>query len=159
MFFCHKNEKDICAQWRFLFIGIITFLSVSQTVWADLLPGSTYPEQISKALSGEKPRPIRQAPEVVAPKPAPEPDVSEAEKIKFDLNEITVTGNTVYSTAQLKKLWQDKLHTTITVAELFKILELISNFYRNNCYILSRAVLPPQQIENGVVQVVVIEGF
>jgi len=47
----------------------------------------------------------------------------------------------------------------ITVAELQQIVQDITNYYRNNGYILSRAVLPPQHVANGVVYVQVIEGY
>jgi len=51
------------------------------------------------------------------------------------------------------------LNTMITVAELQQIVQDITNYYRNNGYILSRAVLPPQHVANGVVYVQVIEGY
>src|SRR5690606_493539 len=35
----------------------------------------------------------------------------------------------------------------------------ITNFYRNTGYILSRAILPPQHVKDGVVNVQIIEGF
>src|SRR3989338_8243642 len=34
-----------------------------------------------------------------------------------------------------------------------------SNYYRNNGYIISRAILPPQKIQNGVVKIQIIEGY
>jgi hemolysin activation/secretion protein len=39
------------------------------------------------------------------------------------------------------------------------MVEDITNYYRNHGYILSRAILPPQHVENGTVIIRIIEGF
>jgi hemolysin activation/secretion protein len=82
-----------------------------------------------------------------------------AAKIKFKLNQVVMQGNTVYTTAQLETIYQSKLGQVITVAELQEIVQGITNYYRNNGYILTRAVLPPQHVANGIVNIEVIEGY
>jgi hemolysin activation/secretion protein len=135
---------------------------MEQTWAADVsLPGSAMPERVSKGIRNQQPtQQSAVLPPVVSPaKSAASPLGAQAAKIKFQLNGIILTGNTIYSTVQLRPLYQDKLHKTITVAELFNIVQSITNFYRNNGYILSRAILPPQRVKNGVVRVQVIEGY
>lgn len=133
-------------------------------IWGEplggFLPGSTLPEQVSKAIKQEQPVPTKTLPSVVTPpKAAPTPAGEEAKKIKFRLNGIILQGNTVYSDAELAKLYNKKLHKVISVAELFEIVQSITNYYRNNGYVISRAILPPQHVKNGIVQVRIIEGF
>lgn len=132
-------------------------------VWSQggaVLPGSVLPEQVSRALTQEQPAPAQTLPAVVTPpKAPPPPGGEEAKKIKFQLNGIILVGNHVYSEADLKPLYKNKLHKTISVADLFDIVQSITNYYRNNGYIISRAVLPPQHVKNGVVRIQVIEGF
>jgi len=82
-----------------------------------------------------------------------------ATKIKFQLNKIILQGNHVYTEAQLSPLYKDKLHKIITVAELQNVVQDITNYYRNHNYVLTRAVLPPQHVSNGVVIIQVIEGY
>lgn len=127
---------------------------------ADSLPGSVLPEQVSKSLSR---RPTTQAQPVApiqTPQPAaPSPLLAQAQKIKFQLNAIQLVGNHVFSTQELLPLYKDNLHKLISVADLFKIAQDITNYYRNNGYIISRAILPPQHVKNGVVRVEVIEGY
>ena len=133
-------------------------------VWAEgfpVLPGAAQPAVVSKALRQQQPS---QKPQAVAPVATPEqkkqsPLGAQAEKIKFQLNGVVIAGNHVYSTEQLKPLYEDKLHKEITVAELFNIVQSITNFYRNNGYIISRAILPPQHVKGGIVKIQIIEGF
>lgn len=128
--------------------------------WAEL-PGSTHPEQVTRALTQQQPVPTAQAAKPTAlPEKKSAPNLGpQAEKIKFLLNGVILKGNHVYSTEQLRPLYQDKLHKQITVTDLFTIVQGITNFYRNSGYILSRAVLPPQHVKGGTVEIQVIEGF
>ncbi len=68
-------------------------------------------------------------------------------------------GNVVYSDATLSAIYQDKINKDISVAQLEQIVADITNYYRNNGYILSRAILPPQHVANGIVFIRVIEGY
>jgi hemolysin activation/secretion protein len=96
----------------------------------------------------------------MAPKqPAPSPLMAQAAKIKFQLNGIILEGNHVFSTRQLLPLYEDYLHKTISVADLFNIVQDITNYYRNSGYIISRAILPPQHVKNGIVHIQIIEGY
>lgn len=84
---------------------------------------------------------------------------TESGAIKFKLTRVVLEGNTVFSYTQLEPLFKNKIGGTITVADLFLIVEGVTNYYRNHGYILSRAILPPQHVENGIVVIRIIEGF
>lgn len=135
------------------------FIAISPAL-ADVLPGSVLPEQVSKALIQQQPKRVH-APAQYISKPQKEevPGGPEAKKIKFQLNNIILIGNHMFTTAELRGIYKDKLGKVITVAELFQIVQNITNYYRNNGYIISRAILPPQHVKNGVVKVQIIEGF
>lgn len=142
--------------------GVMGLIFLAERTWSagEVLPGSVLPEQVSKALTAEQPTQAQTLPAIVTPpKPPPPPGGEEAKKIKFQLNGIVLSGNHVYTDAQLSALYKNKLHKTISVAELFEIVQSITNYYRNNGYIISRAILPPQHVKNGVVHVQVIEGY
>lgn len=134
---------------------------ISNLAYADVLPGPALPEQVSKSLATppETQLPSNAPPPIVQPKQSSSPLGPEAEKIKFQLNGIVLEGNRTYSTEELRPLYADKLHKTISVAQLFDIVQSITNYYRNNGYILTRAILPPQHVKGGVVHVRVIEGY
>src|SRR3990167_8457340 len=128
--------------------------------FADVLPGPVFPEQVSQALETQAPKPqTKVVPTVDEPKqPDGLPMSPEAQKIKFELNQLILEGNQTYSTSELEVIYKDKLHKKISVADLFGIITNITNYYRNNGYILSRAILPPQHVKGGVVRVQIIEG-
>ena len=47
----------------------------------------------------------------------------------------------------------------ISLGVAYGIAQTITNMYRNDGYILSKAVVPPQQIDKGIIRIDVIEGF
>ncbi len=89
----------------------------------------------------------------------PHKPIPGAEAVKFKLNGVDITGNTVFSNQQLLAIFASSLHKTISVAKLQELVQQITTFYREKGYILSRAILPPQEIKSGVVKIQVIEGF
>jgi len=143
--------------------GMLIFLALVGDLWAldEGLPGSVLPEQVSKSLS--RPPPSITTPtqgQIVQPKPPPpSPMMAAAQKIKFKLNAIVLTGNHVFTAEQLLPIYKDKLHKVISVADLFQIVQDITNYYRNSGYIISRAILPPQHVKNGTIKVQIIEGY
>jgi len=140
--------------------GVLLLLEGSPAL-SDVLPGSTMPEQVSRALTEQAPQPAPQAlpPLEEKKEETPIPLSEEAKKIKFKLNNIILEGNHVYSNDTLRLIYKKQLNTEITLEELFKIVQNITNFYRNSGYILSRAILPPQHVQKGVVKVRIIEGL
>lgn len=145
--------------------GIIVAVGLLLThqAWsaAEFLPGSVLPEQVGKALSQSPDimkRP-KQLPVLTTPEVAQTKLGEAAKKIHFQLNDIILEGNTVFTKAQLLPLYKNKLHKSIPVSDLFVIIQDITNYYRNNGYILSRAILPPQHVSRGVVHVRIIEGY
>ncbi len=125
------------------------------------LPGATQPAVVGHAITQMQPQQqVKQLPALSAPgQAAANPLGANAEKIKFILKGIVIEGNHVFSTNQLLPIYKDKLGKEITVAQLFEIVQGITNYYRNNGYIISRAILPPQHVKNGVVTVRIIEGY
>lgn len=147
--------------------NIVIATTITSPAWAQSvsslfsLPGATQPSQVGRALKSEQPR---QAPQVLPPIETEKPSEAkglpaEAQKLNFQLNQVILKGNHIYSTKQLEPIYQKKLHSNITVAELFEIVQNITNFYRNNGYILSRAILPPQHVKGGIVEIQIIEGY
>lgn len=81
------------------------------------------------------------------------------EKIKFKLTGIKLKGNTVIPSDTIENIFKPSYHKEISVAELQRLVDQVTVLYRSDGYIISRAILPPQTIKNGIVQVQVIEGY
>jgi hemolysin activation/secretion protein len=160
-------KKGLARIQRFTHIVVIScILGFSQLVsgasvglTAGELPGSVLPERASSNLAP----PPQTNPQAMAPilrkNQKPTSLGQAAEKIKFKLTKVILQDNHVYSDAQLEPIYAKKLNTLISVAELQGIVQDITNYYRNNGYILTRAVLPPQHVANGLVYIKIIEGY
>ncbi len=82
-----------------------------------------------------------------------------AENINLNLKSIQLDGVTAYSEAQLSPAYQDQLGTTVTLADVYAIAAALTNKYRNDGYILTQVIVPPQTIEGGSVKLQVVEGY
>ncbi|MBV8802332.1 MAG: ShlB/FhaC/HecB family hemolysin secretion/activation protein, partial [Gammaproteobacteria bacterium] len=146
-------------------IGLITALFPWNALFAippgaTPIPASAQPGVISKYVTPKTNyTPRSAAPAVLSPEEQAASFGSQAQEIKFTLKQIILEGNHVYSDAELSAIFKDSLNKSISVAELQNIVQNITNYYRNNGYILSRAILPPQHIHDGIVHVKIIEGF
>jgi hemolysin activation/secretion protein len=126
-----------------------------------ILPGSVEPGVVSGTFAQPVTPRSRTLPPAVKPKQtkAANPLGAAAERLKFKLTHVILKGNTIYSNATLSALYKDKIGKTITVAQLQGIVQDVTNYYRNNGYILSRAVLPPQHVNKGSVVIQIVEGY
>ncbi len=80
-------------------------------------------------------------------------------QVNFLLQRMVIKGSTIYGKRKFSRLFRRYLHRRVNLEQVYSIAERITNMYRNDGYILSKAVVPPQKIEEGVVQIDVIEGF
>lgn len=88
----------------------------------------------------------------------PDP-IEEAADVTFTLTKLTISGNTVLSDDDIIPLYEDYIGQEITPKTLSEIAAQLTALYRNRGYILSRAYVPPQQIEKGHATIQVVEGF
>ena len=79
-------------------------------------------------------------------------------EVSFVLNSIHITGNTEYTEEQLMNLVCQKIGETVTINELIGMANTITEYYQRNGYISTTAYLPPQKVEDGNVEIVVLEG-
>ncbi len=84
---------------------------------------------------------------------------SELKKIKFYLKSLVISGSTIYSKKRFAKLYKNYLNRTISLAHVYRMASAITAKYRNDGYILTKAVIPPQEIADGVVRIQIIEGY
>ncbi len=76
----------------------------------------------------------------------------------FAITSILISGNTQFDTALLHGLVKDAEGSSQTLLGLQGLANRITDYYRNQGYPLSRAVIPQQSIENGVVKIQIIEA-
>ena len=76
----------------------------------------------------------------------------------FVLQNLTFSGNTVYSDEHLKGLVAELIGTRVSLDKLEYIRTRITQHYIANGYINSGAILPSQKAQNGVIHYDIVEG-
>lgn len=79
-------------------------------------------------------------------------------KEKVNVQKINVIGATLLKAGEIKAIIAPYENKTITITELEEAVNKITDAYRQEGYITSRAYLPPQKIEQGIVEIRVMEG-
>lgn len=74
------------------------------------------------------------------------------------LTSVRFEGVTAIPTEQLDAIAAPYLNRAMPLSEIFKLAEAITTAYRQRGLVLSRAIVGPQRIENGVLTVQVVEG-
>jgi hemolysin activation/secretion protein len=84
--------------------------------------------------------------------------VEETGPLQFVLTGVAIEGATIFTPAQLIPLYEEFVLERISAADVTEILKRITDLYRDSGYLLSRAIAPPQDLQSGVLRIVVIEG-
>ncbi|SAK60359.1 hemolysin activation/secretion protein-like protein [Caballeronia calidae] len=127
-------------------------------VHAQALPnaGSTLREQQQQAPVPPPPSDLRLN---VTPAPEPPPPAAGAPGgIRFEVKGFAFTGNTLFSSAELLDVARPVIGPDRSLDDLENAADRVSAFYRRHGYLVARAYVPPQQIDNGIVRIAVSEG-
>ncbi len=84
-----------------------------------------------------------------------------ADKIVLRLRGVRTIGGTIYKPEDLAALYADLVDQVITLAAVYDIAARITAKYGGDGYILSRAIVPPQELTPGgaVVTIQIVEGY
>ena len=82
-----------------------------------------------------------------------------ADAIHLLLNKINVQGVDVYQKEKIESIYAPYLNKNITLSQVWEIADKITSQYRKDGYFLSRAYIPAQEIDQGVVNINVTEGY
>jgi Hemolysin activation/secretion protein len=106
---------------------------------------------LEKKITKKKEKPeIEEAP---APEAVPAPP---SEKIL--VKNINVTDVTLISKKDIRKMVEPFENKELTLTDMQKVADIITDAYRKIGFITSRAYLPPQKIESGELEIRAIEG-
>lgn len=148
--------------WR-LISSIVLGSLVSLPAWAAdfaaLLPGSVDPGRIANSLNEAPAQKTGGGGGAIVSGFKPTAVTPGAERVQFKLTRLVVAGSTVYGDARLENMFQNYIGHTVSLADLQQMADIITLKYRKDGYILSKAVIPAQQISNGVATIRVIEGY
>lgn len=127
---------------------------------ADFARADTTPTPTAVKESYEHvPVPVSDILDVQEELPADVATLPEGQNISFTLKNIKIQGNTVIPIEALEEIYAPYIAQEIPLEDLFKIAGQITQYYREEGYMLSRAYVPVQEIEDGNVLIKVVEGY
>lgn len=134
-------------------LSTLAILALSQSAFAQSPPsGGAQMQQIPSA-----PMPQKALPEIrIEQGGAPTDPASDS--VRIVVNSLHLTGNTLYSEAELLALAPVAAGSELTLAQLRGVAAKIADFYRKRGYFVAQAYLPAQDIKGGGVTIAVIEG-
>lgn len=77
---------------------------------------------------------------------------------RFVLKGVKLTGNQLFSDETLRQLIRDGIGKSLDLSELEALVARITAHYRAAGYLVARAYLPAQEIDNGQVTIAILEG-
>jgi len=121
--------------------------SLPVTQWAEAMTGKTF----------AKPQQPRGLVDAAMDKMLEQQEVEEAAKALITLKSIQFQGVTILGDMELKGIVEPYLNTPMSYEQMLEIGMVVEQYYRQNNY-LARAILPPQDLTDGVLTVDVIES-
>ncbi len=139
---------------------VVALLSIwSNSIAAPVVPGSA---DVGRAIEENESRPKPVYPggtSVVAPEEKTNPAPAGADKVTFTLHHVIIEGSTVYKYDDLLALYNGYIDKTVSLQQIYDLANLLTKRYHDDGYALSKAVVPPQEINNGDIRISVIEGY
>lgn len=86
---------------------------------------------------------------------------AEAAAFTLRLDAVSVTGSTVYADDGFADIYADLVGSTVTLAQVFDIAAAITARYGEDGYVLSRAIVPPQELDpdGARITIEIVEGY
>jgi len=147
------------AAGRCRFWAVLAMLFVPVTAVAQVIPPSALPgRERERFVEPQGPRAQPGGATITLPSTVAPPG---AEGIRLTISRVVVTGATVYSDADLAPLYADLIGGEVSLAAVYDLARRITAKYGAAGYVLSRAIVPPQNFgrHGAVVRIQVVEGY
>lgn len=144
---------------RALIVPVLLSLSCSQLALAQQLPSYLNSNDVERNLPTpnlpvDAYRPTTPDLQVPAPQPS---QLQMGSKVA--VRNIQIAGGSVYSLNEVAAIFQPLVGREASIGELITATRSITQRYQDDGYLLSYAYLPPQSFNEGVVRVVLVEGY
>jgi hemolysin activation/secretion protein len=145
----------VCRLLAVLLLLSLPVVAAAQPIPSGALPG-TERTQVAPPQQGPRAQPIGgtiSLPSTVAP--------PGAESIMLTVSRIVITGATVYGDQDFAPLYADLVGREVPLAAVYELARRITAKYGAAGYVLSRAIVPPQDFgrHGAVVRIQVVEGY
>lgn len=148
-----RNNQKLSIS-LFLFTSLVPAVALAQQV-----PSTAQPARVQERLRFEESRPTVGGASIITVPDEAGKDKKLAGGAKFKLKGVSFENLTAFSKDEVAANYSDYVGKDVTLGTLNEIAGKITVQYRNAGYILSRAVIPPQRIGDGVVKIKIVEGY
>ena len=153
------QDLSLCDTWvprRLICAALAALGAVGVPVCRAQSPGAA-PGQFEREFQPPPPVPAPEAP--VIPQGSEERPPADADKVRFVLRQMTVEGSTILTEQDLQVAFSDLVGKEISLDQVYAVAAALTAKYRNDGYVLSRVVVPPQRIADGIVRLTAVEGY
>ena len=146
-----------CASAAAIALGCMATLSLSDRAAAQdpQIPPSVDPGTIDVPL----PAPAVDEPTIPATDPSDPSAPEGAEDVVFTLGGIDLQGNSAIDDDELAPIFSGRIGSEVSLADVYGFAHRVTLAYRDAGYILAQAIVPAQEIEDGIVTLRVVEGY
>jgi hemolysin activation/secretion protein len=141
------------------FIAALAMAGLPVVAVAQVVPPSEQPgRERERFTDPQAPRARPSGPVISLPGTVAPPG---AERTRLLIRSVRISGATVYNEADLAPLYQDLLGRPVTLQAVYEIARRITEKYGADGYVLSRAIVPPQSLNNrgAALRIKVVEGY
>jgi hemolysin activation/secretion protein len=143
------------------FLALVTLTSMAGRGWA--APPVAPPDagtllDTVKSFFFEKPEEKKPTEELIhAPVDLP-PAMIENDQLRVKITSIELSGNRSVPTETLLELVKDEIGKEIGFNDMVRITGILTKYYRDHGYFVTRVYIPEQKLEGGVLKLIVLEG-
>jgi hemolysin activation/secretion protein len=158
MMFRNKTSvgKNFLGALLFVSVSLVTISSASAQL--EQQTGIADPGRAEERLTDERLVP-QVGPKITVKEVALIEAPAGAENINFNFGGVVFDGLSVYDYDQIAPIFEDMIGTEISLADAYAVANRVTLKYRNDGYVLTQVVVPPQTIDNGIIQLQVVEGY
>lgn len=138
--------------------GIFFLLLLSAAPSALALDQPPTPGAVEESLRSRSIQPEAEAPPSDLKLPAPSRPAPPADERRIRINRFTVTGNTLFTEAELRAPIAAQEGTDLSLTDMYGVADKLTDFYQSKGYSLTTVTVPAQKMQDGVLRLEVVEG-
>lgn len=143
------RAQPAAASLQLCLLGVV--LAASQLADAQNVPRAGGEMPVAPLSPPPVPPPVVPAPSIDQPSAAPA-------GVSFELLGVRFVGATVFTDSELQAIAAPSIGRRVTLADLESVAQSVTEKYRDAGYLLGQAVIPVQEVTQGVVEISVLEG-
>ena len=137
------------------FVFSVALAGTVQAQRADSFDAVQIKRQIEEAKPAREERQQEIETETVVEPESVAPD----DGVSFILGGVVVKGSSVFEPARFTEFYTDLIARQVTSADIDRVAKAITELYKQEGYVLTRAEVRPQEVASGVLTIDVVEGY